>query len=73
VHFVHHHPRCPSNARLTLFSVHFTRGAIGGTFVQMGAGEENEEQKGQGRAKEGALAVHIFHHRVEREIQKAEP
>jgi len=36
-------------------------------------GEEDEEQKGQGYTDEGALAVHVFHHGMERQIQKAEP
>jgi hypothetical protein len=39
----------------------------------MGAGEEDEEQKGQGHTEEGAFAIYVFHHGVEGGVQKAEP
>lgn len=73
MHLVCPHPVRPSNRELTAFSVHFTPGGIGGTFVRIDAGGKDDEQKGQGRVEEGALAVHVFHDGVEGQIQEAGP
>jgi hypothetical protein len=71
---MHRHARRLVNEELTYIYMHLMRGGIGGTFAAgADAGEEDEEQEGQGHTEEGTLAVRVLRYGVEGETQKAEP